>query len=408
MELFSRSIAICVTSFALVLVAEQLPISECKRLSSQGDAEALYQMGVRYETGDGVRKDNLRALANYRKAADKGHREACRKLADLYEAGKIVSKDPVLSAKYRAIAVGESGEVAEAKAKTESEVAQVDEIEVALDYIIGRNGKRRDAKAGIRLLYAAAKDKPVARRVFVQRWEKGDLDAGLETIGAEEWDMIVPWFKEQFDSGRHLMGGLILGNEARRKKDYQSAIAYYKTAGQAGLAKAWFYLGKLYDASIGEDGGGGPKSLHNVAKARSAYENCLKLNPNYEDASYYLGLIHMFGEGNNRNYQKALSVFGGLLKKHPDDMWYLLAYGRAGFSMEEEAFFKKWPNVERLIEKKRAGYMSDRERRDYNRAGADYEQMLKRREKYVVYIRRSAQKGCKAAVDFLNINKLNE
>ena len=400
MELFSRSIAICVTSFALVLVAEQLPISECKRLSSQGDAEALYQMGVRYETGDGVRKDNLRALANYRKAADKGHREACRKLADLYEAGKIVSKDPVLSAKYRAIAVGESGEVAEAKAKTESEVAQVDEIEVALDYIIGRNGKRRDAKAGIRLLYAAAKDKPVARRVFVQRWEKGDLDAGLETIGAEEWDMIVPWFKEQFDSGRHLMGGLILGNEARRKKDYQSAIAYYKTAGQAGLAKAWFYLGKLYDPGVDEEDGGGLRSVQSEPGAINAYENCLKLEPNYELASHRLGLIYLFGKSSH-NYKKALSIFEKLLKKRPNEMWYLYDYGTAGVLMEEEAFDKKWPNVKAMLSRYDSGSATYRDERNLNRAAEDWRNVKSRCVKYINSIRKAANMGCAPARSFL-------
>jgi len=400
MELFSRSIAICVTSFALVLVAEQLPISECKRLSSQGDAEALYQMGVRYETGDGVRKDNLRALANYRKAADKGHRVACRKLADLYEAGKIVSKDPVLSAKYRAIAVGESGEVAEAKAKTESEVAQVDEIEVALDYIIGRNGKRRDAKAGIRLLYAAAKDKPVARRVFVQRWEKGDLDAGLETIGAEEWDMIVPWFKEQFDSGRHLMGGLILGNEARRKKDYQSAIAYYKTAGQAGLAKAWFYLGKLYDPGVDEDDGGGSRSVQSEPGAINAYENCLRIEPNYELASHRIGLIYLFGKSSH-NYKKALSIFEKLLKKRPNEMWYLYDYGAAGVLMEEEAFDKKWPNVKAMLSRYDSGSATYRDERNLNRAAEDWRNVKSRCVKYINSIRKAANMGCAPARSFL-------
>lgn len=400
MELFSRSIAICVTSFALVLVAEQLPISECKRLSSQGDAEAMYQMGVRYETGDGVRKDNLRALANYRKAADKGHREACRKLADLYEAGKIVSKDPVLSAKYRAIAVGESGEVAEAKAKTQSEVAQVDEIEVALDYIIGRNGKKRDAKAGIRLLYAAAKDKPVARRVFVQRWEKGDLDAGLETIGAEEWDMIVPWFKEQFDSGRHLMGGLILGNEARRQKDYHSAIAYYKTAGQAGLAKAWFYLGKLYDPGVDEEDGGGLRSVQSEPGAINAYENCLKLEPNYELASHRLGLIYLFGKSSH-NYKKALSIFEKLLKKRPNEMWYLYDYGTAGVLMEEEAFDKKWPNVKAMLSRYDSGSATYRDERNLNRAAEDWRNVKSRCVKYINSIRKAANMGCAPARSFL-------
>lgn len=400
-ELSNRfAVAVAIAMIALTSVAARLPIDECKRLSAQGDTEALFQMGVRYESGDGVRKDNLRALANYRKAADKGHREACRKLADLYEAGKIVSKDPVLSAKYRAIAVGESGEVAEAKAKTESEVAQVDEIEVALDYIIGRNGKRRDAKAGIRLLYAAAKDKPVARRVFVQRWEKGDLDAGLETIGAEEWDMIVPWFKEQFDSGRHLMGGLILGNEARRQKDYHSAIAYYKTAGQAGLAKAWFYLGKLYDPGVDEEDGGGLRSVQSEPGAINAYENCLKLEPNYELASHRLGLIYLFGKSSH-NYKKALSIFEKLLKKRPNEMWYLYDYGTAGVLMEEEAFDKKWPNVKAMLSRYDSGSATYRDERNLNRAAEDWRNVKSRCVKYINSIRKAANMGCAPARSFL-------
>jgi len=392
--------AIFIFTIGFPLCADVLPIDECRRLAAQGEPEAAYQLGVRYENGDGVRQDRLRALANFRKAADKGHREACRKLADIYEAGKWVSKDKILAAKYRAVAVGQSGDIAVLSAKEQMEKDNVDEIEVALDYIIGRNGKQRDAKTGIRLLYAAAKDKPVARRVFVQRWEKGDLDAGLETIGAEEWDMIVPWFKEQFDSGRHLMGGLILGNEARRQKDYHSAIAYYKTAGQAGLAKAWFYLGKLYDPGVDEEDGGGLRSVQSEPGAINAYENCLKLEPNYELASHRLGLIYLFGKSSH-NYKKALSIFEKLLKKRPNEMWYLYDYGTAGVLMEEEAFDKKWPNVKAMLSRYDSGSATYRDERNLNRAAEDWRNVKSRCVKYINSIRKAANMGCAPARSFL-------
>ena len=401
MERFSKlCVVFCVCLVVSGAFAAQLSLEDCRRMAADGDVEALYQMGVRYETGAGVRKDNLRALANYRKAADKGHAGACRKLADLYESGSIVAKDPVAAAKYRAMAVGESGEAAVSSAKEQMAQEQVDEIEVALDYIIGRNGKSRDAKTGIRLLYSAAKDKPVARRVFVQRWEKGDLDAGLETIGAEEWDMIVPWFKEQFDSGRHLMGGLILGNEARRQKDYHSAIAYYKTAGQAGLAKAWFYLGKLYDPGVDEEDGGGLRSVQSEPGAINAYENCLKLEPNYELASHRLGLIYLFGKSSH-NYKKALSIFEKLLKKRPNEMWYLYDYGTAGVLMEEEAFDKKWPNVKAMLSRYDSGSATYRDERNLNRAAEDWRNVKSRCVKYINSIRKAANMGCAPARSFL-------
>ena len=192
MDMFNKAVhAVCLVMAMSVASAmgEKLELDECKDRASAGDADAAWQLGQRYESGDGVRKDNLRAVAQYRKAAAKNHAKACARLAELYETGKIVGKDAVLAAKYKALANGESAELATALAKTSNERARVDDIEVALDYIIGRNGKQRDAKAGVRLLYQTAKDKPVAQRVFVERWEQGDLDDGLSTLDNSEWDL---------------------------------------------------------------------------------------------------------------------------------------------------------------------------------------------------------------------------
>lgn len=159
-----------------VLLAAEYGLDECRAKAAAGDAEAQWQLGLRYEKGDGVRKDGMRALAQYRKAADQKHRKACAKLSDLYERGRLVKRDPVLAAKYKAWAEGGNGELAAAQVK-ELAKEKDDEIETALDYILGRNGKPKDPKAGVRLLYQQAKDNPTAQRVFVDRWSQGDLDA---------------------------------------------------------------------------------------------------------------------------------------------------------------------------------------------------------------------------------------
>lgn len=402
MARFSRCLA---ALFVLVVVessiAVALSLDECKKLASQGDSEAAYQLGVRYETGDGVRQDRLRAFANYRKAADGGHREACRKMADIYDAGKWVSKDKVLAAKYRAMSVGQSGDAAATSARERIERESVDEIEVALDYIIGRNGKVRDAKTGIRLLYSAAKDKPAAQRVFVQRWEAGDLDLGLETISVDEWDLILPWFKEQFDSGKHLMGGYLLGLAAYYDERYDEAVAYWKTAGRAGVAKAWYCLGRMYDPRVKPEIGGGPAYLHNVHDAVVAYEKCLALDPDNEDANYLLGLIRLFGKAPETDYRKALSIFSRLLKMRPGDKWYLYYYGLAGIYLEEDAFNKRWPNVKSLQARYKSGYYTARDEKTLDRALKDLENVKSRCAKYANCIRKAADKGCEDAKKFL-------
>lgn len=399
---FSRfCLAVCSMAVLIGVNAGVLSLDECSRLASQGDPEAAYQLGIRYENGDGVRQDRIRALANFRKAADKGHCDACRKLADIYEEGKWVSKNQVQAAKYRAMSVGQSGDVAAASAKERMEKERIDEIEVALDYIIGRNGKVRDAKAGIRLLYAAAKDKPAAQRVFVQRWEKGDLDEGLDTIGDEEWDKILPWFKEHFDSGRHLQGGYLLGLAAYRAKRYDEAAAYWKSSGQAGLAKAWFYLGKLYDPSLELEDGGGPKSIQSERNARLAYEKCLAINSGYENAKYYLGMIRLFGKTEG-NFRKALAIFSELIKKKPDEKWYLYDYGLAGVLLEEEEFDKKWPNVKSMLKRYNSGSATYRDERNLRRASEDWKAVKSRCVKYVNSIRKAANMGCDPARKFLD------
>lgn len=55
--------------------------------------EAQYELGVCYEAGDGVGKDEAKAAELYRKAAVQGYAEAQKKLGDCYTHGIGVAKD---------------------------------------------------------------------------------------------------------------------------------------------------------------------------------------------------------------------------------------------------------------------------------------------------------------------------
>ncbi len=109
---------VCLTVVALVSVvgvvfaAPTMSVGECRRLAAEGDAEAQWQLGNRYETGDGVKKDAVRAVSQYKKAAAQGHKDACMKLASYYETGTLVGKNPALAEKYRSMADGEDAEAA--------------------------------------------------------------------------------------------------------------------------------------------------------------------------------------------------------------------------------------------------------------------------------------------------------
>ena len=384
--------------FALNSFAD-MPLAECKEKVASGDAEAMWQLGQRYENGDGVRKDNLKAVSQYRKAAEKNHIKACFRMAQLYETGKIVGKDPVKAARYRALANGDSGEMAAALAKTAQDQSKIDYIEIALDYIIGRNGKERNAKEGIQILYKAAKDNPTAQRVFVERWEKGDLDAGLDTIGGEDWQLVLPWFKKQFDKGK-CKGGMILANDSYRNKRYDEAVKYWRASGDAGVAKSWFLLGKFY--CYDEENGGGPKSMRSDIKAKNAFEKCLKLDSTWFDAKINIGYLCAFGDDKCIDYRRAMNIFSAAMKSDSKNKCYPYWYGYAGRNNVWEKLNSRWSDkrVKYLWAKNDSKTLTNAEYYELKKFVDEVKQCEKDEESYMKYVLKSANKGYAPAKEY--------
>lgn len=57
------------------------------------DAEAQYQLGLKYNKGEGVSEDDVKAVNWYRKAANQGHAKAQFKLGAMYVNGEGVPED---------------------------------------------------------------------------------------------------------------------------------------------------------------------------------------------------------------------------------------------------------------------------------------------------------------------------
>ena len=77
-----------------------------RSLADRGDAAAQYNLGIMYENGRGVRKDDAEAVRWYRKAADQGHLEAQNNLGAMYEDGHGVPQDYVEAVRwYRKAAI---------------------------------------------------------------------------------------------------------------------------------------------------------------------------------------------------------------------------------------------------------------------------------------------------------------
>jgi hypothetical protein len=70
-----------------------LSLDELRAKAEEGDADAQYSLGMIYEEGAGVEKDEKAAAQWYEKAAAQGHTPARTKLAVLYSQGRGVEQD---------------------------------------------------------------------------------------------------------------------------------------------------------------------------------------------------------------------------------------------------------------------------------------------------------------------------
>ncbi len=404
MAVFNKVRFVCAIVCAVCsLMAGEMSLDECREKAAAGDAEAQWQLGQRYEEGRGVGKSVIRAVIQYKKAAEQKNRKACARLSELYSRGEYVKKDAMLAAKYRALASGENAESATAKSETVTSTAEerIDEIEVALDWILGRNGKRKDSKIGIRILYDAAKEKPMAKKVFVKRWQQGDLDNALSVLTDQEWGLIVPWFKEAFVSGQK-KAGLIVGNDERHRKNYLAAADYYFAAGKAGLPKAWYFYGLLYWTGSDKDEWGMSEYIKSDSKARAAFEQALKLDTNFDVVRWDLGLLHLYSQDKTcANPQKAFDIFSYFHDKDKTDKLTLWLYGFSGWLTAVYALDKDKDLYGKILSNPRKRNYRGLYDHVYEKHKARFEQLMQQKNGCLKCIKQAADMGCGPARNFM-------
>jgi TPR repeat protein len=75
-------------------------VAEYRKAAEQGDASAQYKLGVCYDSGEGVAKDEMEAVKWWRKAAEQGDAMAQFDLGVCYDSGEGVAKDKIEAVKW--------------------------------------------------------------------------------------------------------------------------------------------------------------------------------------------------------------------------------------------------------------------------------------------------------------------
>jgi len=109
--------------------AQAKPVAELRKLADQGDAEAQYQMGLRYHDGEDVPHDDSQAMQWYLRAAEQGHVTAQSALGAYYWAGRGVPED--LSKAYFWSEIALAGGDENSKSRLEGLASQMTQAQVS-------------------------------------------------------------------------------------------------------------------------------------------------------------------------------------------------------------------------------------------------------------------------------------
>ena len=103
-------------------------LAELRKLADQGDAEAQWQMGVRFHNAEGVPHDDAQAMQWFQRAAEQGHVTAQSALGAYYFAARGVPKDLSKAYFWSVIAMAQGDEIS--KGRLELLASQMTHAEV--------------------------------------------------------------------------------------------------------------------------------------------------------------------------------------------------------------------------------------------------------------------------------------
>ena len=108
--------------------AKANPLGSLRSLADRGDADAQWQMGVRYHNGEGVPRDDAQAMQWFLRAAEQGHVIAQATLGAYYWAGRGVPQDLFQAYLWSYIALAQGDE--NSKSRLEGLASQMTRAQV--------------------------------------------------------------------------------------------------------------------------------------------------------------------------------------------------------------------------------------------------------------------------------------
>jgi TPR repeat protein len=260
-----------------------------RKAADQDDTRQQFNLGLMYEHGRGVAKDEAQAVVSYRKAADRGHAGAQNNLGVMYAQGRGVQQNDQQAVLWYRRAAKQGNAMAQAN--------------LGWMYVNGRGMPKDDAQAVAWFRKAAEQGNAMAEVHLGWMYMNG---RGMPKDDAQA----VAWFRkaaEQGDAeGQFNLGAVHAEGRGVRQND-QEAVAWYRKAAEQGDAVAQVNLGWMYS-----NGRGVPKDdAQAVAWFRKAADQ------GNDRAQVHLGWMYENGRGVPKDSAQALAW-----NRNTAEFWY--------------------------------------------------------------------------------------
>ncbi|MEI8120428.1 MAG: tetratricopeptide repeat protein [bacterium] len=206
-------------------------IYECRLAAEGGDAEAQYQLGLKFVNGQGVEKDEAEAVRWYRKAAEQGH-STCQYFLGWYLAnGRGVEKNEAEAVTwYR-------------KAATQNVLGA--QFDLGVMYANGR-GVTKDAVEAAKWARKAAEQGHAEGQYYLGWYLARGQGVNKDEVAA------VTWYRkaaEQGNAGAQCEMGIMCADGRGTGKDAAEAAMWFRKAAAQGNKKAQELLSNLPQAA---------------------------------------------------------------------------------------------------------------------------------------------------------------
>ena len=203
------------------------------RKANSGIAEAMFDLGVCYEKGEGVAKDDKEAVKWITQAAEQGFPKAQMRLGGYFMFGRLLPKDQKEGVKWylKAAEQGDSGA----------------QCSLACFYSSG-DGVAKDVLESTRWLAKSAEQGDAAAQGMLGA--NYFLGYGVPQDDREAVKWLTKAAKQGDPQGQYFLGKYYARGKGVRQDD-KEAVKWYRKSAEQGFASAQFDLGVCYEEGVG-------------------------------------------------------------------------------------------------------------------------------------------------------------